>query len=125
MSAFPLDIEEKEDHPAKSAAVAGMDAKYYVPASEFNKVVAALNELNARMGFRCIYIDVTEDDTVQDDRLIGVELDTVLSIRQGNQSLTGQASFAEWSTTLDTETGILTMEGFLEPGTVIIEIKNT
>ena len=48
MSVFPLNIEKKEDHPDKVAALIGVLTKYYLKDDEINKIVTALTELNGR-----------------------------------------------------------------------------
>ena len=46
MSLFPLNIEEKEDHPDQVEALKNLLSKYYTDAATINKIVAALTELN-------------------------------------------------------------------------------
>ena len=48
MSVFPLNIEKKEDHPDKVAALIGVLTKYYLKDDEINKISDALTELNNR-----------------------------------------------------------------------------
>lgn len=44
MSVFPLNIEEKEDHPDRIAQLEGVDSKYYESAEEINKKRAGIEE---------------------------------------------------------------------------------
>lgn len=48
MSEFPLNIEDKEDHPLKINTLSGLESKYYETASEKNKKTRALTELDVR-----------------------------------------------------------------------------
>jgi hypothetical protein len=47
-SEFPLNIEPKADSPARIEQLQGVDPRLYTTASEFNKIIRALGELDGR-----------------------------------------------------------------------------
>jgi len=92
MSVFPLDILVKEDTPERLAALADVPAKHVIYATDFNLLVAALNELNARDVFiksgKAVYLqapaNIAEQEPAIGDWAISVNAAGNLLIAQFN-----------------------------------------
>lgn len=72
---------------------------------------------SSNIEYNSIVLTATTDDSIQDNRLIGVELTDLLRISGNNQIVT---LFGEWGTTMDEITGTLTIPGFITTGTNFI-----